>query len=213
MSMQEVLKKATPYGKYLPLMKAGYDWLSGGVPQRADHMSAGEKKYVNWLQSRSKVGLGQDVMNQQLSAGGRQASNQGDIAKVNVMGQAIGQGLENSGVVAEQKVGVDNAQVVAMANLARNIAEKNRQVKDSATTALGEYGIRKTDQEYNEAINKYNVRNEAANTIVGGISELAQGHMKKLSNKAKLEALKNSPFWAQLSEEKRAEIMAELGGL
>ena len=41
MSMQEVLKKATPYGKYLPLMKAGYDWLSGGVPQRADHMSAG----------------------------------------------------------------------------------------------------------------------------------------------------------------------------
>ena len=213
MSMQEVLTKASPYGKYLPIMKAGYDWLKGGVPSRADHMSSGEKKYVQMLQSRSRVGMGQDVMNQQLSAGGRQASNQGNIAKTNIMGQAIGQGLENSGVVAEQQVGVDNAQVVAMANLARNIAEKNRQVKDSATNTLGQYNIAKTDQNYNEALAKHSVRNEAANTMISGISELAKGHMGKLNNKAKLDAIKNSPYWAQLSEEKRAEIMRELGGL
>ena len=106
--------------KYAPLAAQGYQWLFGkGGPTRAGSVSGQERNYMNWLQSRSKTGMGQGAINEQLGMTSRAAHQGVDVAKANIMGGAIAGGIEGSGVVAEQGVQADSAATLA-------IAEKNR---------------------------------------------------------------------------------------
>jgi len=159
--------------KYAPAIKKGYDWLKGGgLPTRSGSKSEHEKKYVNWLQSRARTGLGQAEINRQIGDTSRLASQSTDIAKANVTGSAISQGIEGSGVVAEQGVAADSARTVAIANAARKIAQANQQAKDTAQTKLGEYGMQTTDAAYKDALANRAYKDDQQSEFLGGVSKL-----------------------------------------
>ena len=175
--------------KYLPLATKGYQWLFGkGVPTRAGSMSSKESKYLNFLQSQAKTGLGQQVINQQLSATSRAAHQGVDIAKANIMGGGIAGGIEGSGVIAEQGVQADSAATLAMANAARSISEKNRQVKERAERQLGQYGMRDTDQRYREALANRAKKDSLGQEIIGGIAGMGSDYLGGIEFKDRQEA-------------------------
>ena len=161
---------------------------------------------MNWLQSRSKTGLGSDAMTQQLSGTGRAVAQQVDLAKGGIQGRAVSQGIEGSGVVAEQMVGADSAGTIAMANAARGIAEQNRKVKDQAHEKLGEYGIQATNQRYAEAQGRYAQDQGRLESLMGFASDIGSGILKDKEQGALIERLKAEGVWEQLSAEQKIKI-------
>ena len=204
---------AVKYGpslmKNVGTFKAGYDWLFGKkAPGRAGSMSPHESKYVNFLQSQAKTGMGQQVINQQLGATSRAAHQGVDVAKANIMGSGIAQGIEGSGVMAEQGVVADSAATLSMASAARSIAEKNRQVKESAQTKLGEYGMRDTDQRYQEALAERARKSGAANRFFGGVKELGTEMVGNQEDAAWKEKIMNAPWFKDLPPDVKEKILA-----
>lgn len=201
---------AAKYAKYLPQLKKGYDWLKGSIPGAKDSRSSMENKYTNWLQSRSKQGLGQENINQFMNQTGTVVSNAANQGKAQVQGRAIGQGIEGSGVVAEQATEIDSAQVVSMANAARKIAMRNQQVKDSANQQLGEIGIKRSEQDYKTALANYAKKDSAATSLMDTLAGMGNKYIKKQEDSLMLEELQKQPWWAKLSPEQKAKIFEEM---
>ena len=225
MPLGTLLTLGAKYGptllKYAPAIKKGYDWLKGdGLPTRSGSQSDQEKNYINFLQSRAKTGLGQDVINQQLGSTSRQVSQPTDIAKANITGSAISQGIEGSGVVAEQGVAADSARTLAMANAARKIAQANQQAKDSAQTKLGEYGMQTTDAAYRDALANRAYKDDQSPNFFGTVGQIGEDILttrdKESDKRVKakiLEKIKQLPGWDKMSEKDRMDLIIKLGGM
>jgi len=200
--------------KYGPAIKKGYDWLAGkkGL-SRSDSQSQAEKNYMNMLQSRAKHGMGQAAVNEQLGNVSRTVHQNVNNTKANIMGQAVSQGVEGSGVVAEQHIMADTSGTVAMANAARAIAEKNRQIKVGAEDKLGELGIKETDQRYKEALanraNNDSRRDAFFNEAIGLATEHLEGP-EKVKMQARVRDLMADPDFQKLPEATQKLILESL---
>lgn len=204
---------AAEYAKYLPLLKKGYDWLANkGVPKRSGSMSPHESKYVNFLQSQSKTGMGQGAINQQLGMSSRAAHQGVDVAKANIMGGGIASGIEGSGVMAEQGTVADSAAILAMANSARSIAERNRQVKDQAQVTLGQYGIGQTNQRYQEALANRARRDTQGTDLVNEAATLGREYSGKVEQQALKDKYMNAEWFQALPWEEKQKILAAIAG-
>jgi hypothetical protein len=201
---------ASKYAKYLPTLKKGYDWLSGSIPGAKDSRSSMENKYTNWLQSRAKKGMGQANINEALNQTGTIVSNAANQGKAAIQGRAISQGIEGSGVVAEQATEIDSAQVVSMANAARKIAMRNQQVKDDAQEKLGQIGMDRSAQDYKTALANYSKRDSAATSLMDTLAGMGEKYIKKQEDSLMIEELKKQPWWTNLSPEEKAKIIREL---
>tara|TARA_B100000902_G_C27260513_1_gene890427 strand:+ start:703 stop:1329 length:627 start_codon:yes stop_codon:yes gene_type:complete len=208
--MSATLATMSKFAQYLPQLKQGYDWLSGSIPGAKDSRSSMENKYTNWLQSRRVHGLGQQNINQMMNQTGTTVTNAANQGKAQVQGRAISQGIENSGVAAEQATEIDSAQVVSMANAARKIAMKNQQVKDNAEHKLGEIGMQRSAQDYKTALASYSKKDNAANQLLGALAGMGDKYLKKQEDAGLLEELQKQPWWSSLSPEEKAKI---LGGI
>ena len=195
--------------KYAPLAAQGYQWLFGkGGPTRAGSVSGQERNYMNWLQSRSKTGMGQGAINEQLGMPSRAAHQGVDVAKANIMGGAIAGGIEGAGVVAEQGVQADSAATLAMANAARSIAEKNRQVKDQAQVALGQHGISQTNQRYQEALANSARRDTQGTDLVNEFAALGKEYSGKVEHQGRLDMYVNEEWFQNLPEKIQMLILS-----
>ena len=103
-----------------------------------------------------------------------------------------------------------SAATLSMASAARSIAEKNRQVKESAQTKLGEYGMRDTDQRYQEALAERARKSGAANRFFGGVKELGTEMVSNRENEAWKEKIMNAPWFTDLSFEQQQKILDSL---
>lgn len=204
---------AAAYAKYLPLLKKGYDWLKDeGVPERSDSKSGYESRYLNFLQSQAKTGMGQQVINQQLGATSRAAHQGVDVAKANIMGGGIAQGIEGSGVMAEQGTVADSAATLAMATAARSIAERNRQVKDKAQVSLGQYGMRETDQNYREALANRARKDSQQTALAGEFATLGREYSGKVEQQGLRDKYMNAAWFQALPWEEKQKILAAIAG-
>jgi len=195
--------------KYLPLLKKGYDWLANkGVPKRSGSMSPHESRYVNFLQSQSKTGMGQGAINEQLGMSSRAAHQGVDVAKANIMGGGIASGIEGSGVMAEQSTVADSAAILAMANSARSIAERNRQVKDQAQVTLGQYGIGQTNQRYQEALANRARRDTQGTDLVNEFAALGKEYSGKVEHQGRLDMYVNEEWFQNLPEKIQMLILS-----
>ena len=197
--------------KHSGTLAAGYDWLAGKrSPTRSANISSAEQNYLKFMQSRAKTGLGQDVINQQLGATSRAAHQGVDIAKANIMGSGIAQGIEGSGVMAEQGVVADSAATLAMANAARSIADKNRQVKDEYEAKLGQYGVSQTNQRYQEVLAEKARKKGAFGAFAGGVSGIASDYLAKQEVDETVATAKKEGIWEKLTHEQQMQIL--MGG-
>ena len=204
---------AVKYGpslmKHSGMLKGGYDWLFGKkAPGRAGSMSPRESNYLNFLQSQAKTGMGQQVINQQLGATSRAAHQGVDVAKANIMGGGIASGIEGSGVMAEQGTVADSAAILAMANSARSIAERNRQVKDQAQVTLGQYGIGQTNQRYQEALANRARRDTQGTDLVNEFAALGKEYSGKVEHQGRLDMYVNEEWFQNLPEKIQMLILS-----
>ena len=197
--------------KHSGTLKAGYDWLFGkGAPGRAGSMSPHEQKYLNFMQSRAKTGLGQGAINEQLGMSSRAAHQGVDVAKANIMGGGIASGIEGSGVMAEQGTVADSAATLAMANAARSIADKNRQVKDQAQVALGQYGIGQTNQRYQEALADHASKKGSYDQFWGGVKQMGTEMISNQEDEAWREKVMNAEWFKKLPWDEKQKILVGL---
>ena len=206
---------AAQYGptlmKHAGTFAAGYDWLAGKrSPTRSANISSAEQNYLKFMQSKAKTGLGQDVINQQMGNVSRAAHQGVDVAKANIMGGGIAQGIEGSGVMAEQGVVADSAATLAMATAARSIADKNRQVKDQYEAKLGQYGVSQTNQRYQEVLAEKARKKESFGAFASGASGIASDFLSKQEIDETVATAKKEGIWEKLSHAQQMQIL--MGG-
>ncbi len=194
--------------KYAPQIKSGWDWLTGKRgPSRSGSISKYEKNYIAGLKQQAKTGMTQAQVNQTMGLTTRAMGTETEIAKTNVMGNAVNTGLEDSGVVAEQMMDVDLAGSAEVAATARKVAEDNIAMQESAESKLGAYGIQRTNQNYNEALRHYANQENRMGSVMNTISQFGSEYLGGLKNKADLEKLKSTDWWEKLSPEEKARIL------
>lgn len=136
--------------------------LFGNVPQMKT--SNDTTRYLNRLRQVSKEGLyGQDVKNE-IGADIQQSSQNTRSA---IRGSAVRQGLENSGVVAQQLLKEGGQTTLQIARTARKIAEMNKesQLRASANAAAIGQGIE--DRRYQNALSRMQRRDEGLSMLSG----------------------------------------------
>lgn len=136
--------------------------LFGDVPGRK--VSNETTSYLNKLRQVSKDGLyGQDVKNE-IGADIQQSSQNTRSA---IRGNAVRQGIENSGVVAQQLLKEGGQTTLQIARTARKIAEMNKesQLRASANAAAIGQGIE--DTKYQDALMRMRRRDEGLDILAG----------------------------------------------
>jgi hypothetical protein len=189
--------------KYAPMIKQGWDWLTGGGPSRSGSMSKMERNYLKQLKLRAERGMDPSQVNQMMGQTTRSVGVETDISKANVMGTSAVQGLEDSSVMAEQLKDVDLAGSAQVATTARNVAAENLRIQEQAEKELGSYGVKQTNQNYSEALNHYS----GLDNILSTISGLGNDYLTGLTNKSKLEEYENAPWWDDLDPDQRRKII------
>tara|TARA_R100001530_G_scaffold14867_2_gene13318 strand:+ start:13084 stop:13767 length:684 start_codon:yes stop_codon:yes gene_type:complete len=192
MSVEAVAKIA----QWAPVIKQGYDWLfkKGGHSKKPSvpgyNPSVWENSYIKNLQQQANTGLTGQQQQMMMSDSSRAIAPAADLAKTNIAGRGIGQGIEGSGVINEMQGNADMAYAVSMAETARKIAKINQDRKDSAEDKLGEYGKYRSRTAHQDEMNKYNQQlqswyeKDARNKEgVQGISDLAQFFLSKEEEK------------------------------
>lgn len=127
----------------------GLSRLFNNPPERK--VSNETTSYLNKLRQVSKDGLyGQDVKNE-IGADIQQSSQNTRSA---IRGNAVRQGIENSGVVAQQLLKEGGQTTLQIARTARKIAEMNKesQLRASANAAAISQGIE--DTRYQDALSR-----------------------------------------------------------
>ena len=123
--------------------------LFGNVPERK--VSNETTSYLNKLRQVSKDGLyGQDVKNE-IGADIQQSSQNTRSA---IRGNAVRQGIENSGVVAQQLLKEGGQTTLQIARTARKIAEMNKESKLRASATAAAVGQGIEDTKYQDALSR-----------------------------------------------------------
>ena len=123
--------------------------------------------YLNKLRKVSKEGLyGEDVKGE-ISADIAQASNQTRSA---IRGDAVNQGIENSGVVAQQLIKEGGQTTLQAAKIAKKIAQLNKESKIKAGEEAARVSQAIQDRNYQNALARRNDRLEAFGSVVDGFS-------------------------------------------
>lgn len=199
--------------KYAPAIKQGWDWLTGKKgPSRSGSVSAAEKSYIANLKLRMKEGMSGQQVNQMLSQTTRAVGTATDLAKTNVQGVAVSQGIEDSGVVAEQMLNVDQSGSAEIAQTARMIAEENLKIQESSRVEMGKYGIQQSNQKYSEALRDYASQEGRIGGVLKTVSGVAGDYMTDLEHSADLEQFEGLDWFQALTPEQKADLIASLPG-
>tara|TARA_R100000278_G_C5438820_1_gene152970 strand:+ start:236 stop:871 length:636 start_codon:yes stop_codon:yes gene_type:complete len=187
--MSAILAGLATAAKYAPVVKKGFDWLTGGnkPPTRMGSRSGEEKAYMNALQSRMRQGMTGAEINQQLGMASRNIGQATQNQMANVQGTAVRQGLENSGVAAQMQAQVGANQQLGMAQVARDIAARNMAMKRQAEQEFGQMGMRMSDMRYQDALAKRASRDQNLNAVLGAASNIGAGYLNRKQNKQDIE--------------------------
>ncbi|QDP60802.1 MAG: hypothetical protein Unbinned6224contig1001_33 [Prokaryotic dsDNA virus sp.] len=105
--------------------------------------------YLNKLRQVSKEGLyGQNVKNDISST----IEASGDKREAKIMNKAVGQGIENSGVVGQQLLQSGDMTTLALARMAKKIAQMNEETKLDASATASNVGQSIEAIKYNNAL-------------------------------------------------------------
>ena len=181
--------------KYAPLVKKGWDWLTGKkkkVPGR--QASPLEQNYVNFLQSQAKQGIDPAQQNLMMGAAGRGAAQGVNKLSAGIMNRGVMQGLEGSAVMSQQLAAADSVGAGQLAQTAREIAFKNFQVKQTAQDKLGGIGQMRSDANWSTAMKQFNFDNQRESKTMDQISSMATDFISKRKNKDILTDLKDSGY-------------------
>mgnify|MGYP003679122823 CR=1 FL=1 len=194
----------------VPLAKKGWDWMTGAnkVPKRK--ISPLENQYTNFLQQQSKTGMGQPAMNMMMNQSSRAINPMVNQMQAANTGSAIAQGIEGSGVVAQQNLQANALGVGQMAQTARDIAMKNIDIKNAAQGTLGRIGMDRTDMNYQTALKQFDVNRQSSKETSNLISNLGQEIIKGKKNKSIFDELKNSGYDVN---DLPPEVLAQLMGM
>ena len=194
--------------KYGPTLKKGWDWLTGGNKKKAPKrtISPLEQQYTNFLQQQSKTGMGQPAMNMMMNQSSRAINPMVNQIQAGNTGRAITQGIEGSGVVAQQNLQANALGVGQMAQTARDIALNNERIKNTAQDKLGRIGVDRTNQNYKAALSNYNADRANTSSLVSDIAGFAGTALEnKQMGNAKTEALKK--YFPNLSPEQLEALL------
>jgi len=193
----------------IPLAKKGWDWMTGAnkVPKRK--ISPLESQYTSFLQQQAKTGMGQPAMNQMMGASSRAINPMVNQIKAGNTGNAISQGIEGSGVVAQQNLQADTLGVNQMAQTARSIAMKNIDIKNAAQGTLGNIGMDRTSANYQRALKQFDINRKSSKETTDLVSNWAQDHYAGKQDiqtqDSKMAALKK--YYPQLTPEQLKVIL------
>lgn len=195
--------------KYAPVIKKGFDWLTGRnkPPTRMGQRSQEERQYMNALQSRMRQGMTGAEINQQLGMASRNIGQVTQNQMANVQGTAVRQGLENSGVAAQMQAQVGATQQLGMAQVARDIAARNMQMKRQAEQEFGQMGMRYSDMRYQDALSRRAARNQQTNELLSAASSIGGNYLEGLKSSARSQQIQNQPWFQDLTPEQKAKIL------
>ena len=167
----------------VPSAVKGFTKLLFKPPQQGT--SSDVTNYQNKLRNISKEGVyGQGAKNEIMT----DISQEGDKTAQKIRGTAVKQGIENSGVLAQQLIEQGNTTTLQKAKMARKIAELNERSKIDATRDLASVSQGIEDRRYNNALLKFQRQNEIIGDfadagsagISGYTSAKAKGEMDKM---------------------------------
>jgi len=194
--------------KYAPLIKSGWDWLTKKKgPSRSGSVTAAERAYMKNLQQRMKMGMSPQQVNQMMSTTTRAQGIETNLAKTNIQGMGVKQGIEDSGVLAEQMTNVDLAGSEQIAITARRVAEKNIEIQNKAQKTMGEIGIKRTDTAYNEALEHYATQEGRISSVLGGVSEIGSNYLATLEQSGQMGRIGEQDWFKDLTADQKAKIM------
>ena len=189
------IETALAAAKYAPLVKKGWDWLTGKkkkVPGR--QASPLEQNYVNFLQSQAKQGIDPAQQNLMMGAAGRGAAQGVNQMSAGIMNRGVMQGLEGSAVMSQQLAAADSVGAGQLAQTAREIAFKNFQVKQTAQDKLGGIGQMRSNANWTTAKQQFDFDNQRESNTMSQISTIASDFLTKKKNKDILTDLKDSGY-------------------
>jgi len=155
---------ADPYSMALKmaipsLVKAGSS-LFRKTPQKG--ISSDTTNALNRFRQISKEGLyGQDVKND-IFTDIKQSSKETDNK---IRSQAVKQGIENSGIVADQLIKKDGVTTLALAKIAKKIHQENEQSKIDATRVASDIGQGIENTKYQNALARYDKTSDTINAF------------------------------------------------
>tara|TARA_R110001592_G_scaffold27006_2_gene100550 strand:+ start:2995 stop:3561 length:567 start_codon:yes stop_codon:yes gene_type:complete len=135
--------------------------------------------YLNKLRNVSKEGLyGADVQNEV----GTEIAKNSENTRTALRGNAVKQGIENSGVLAQQLIQEGGKTTLQAAKMAKQIAKMNEDSKLRASSEASAVGKQIEDVRYQNSLNKYTNKMSAFGDIVDGASAGYSGYSKKKTN-------------------------------
>lgn len=163
---------ADPYSMALKmaipsLVKAGSS-LFRKTPQKG--ISSDTTNALNRFRQISKEGLyGQDVKND-IFTDIKQSSKETDNK---IRSQAVKQGIENSGIVADQLIKKDGLTTLTLAKMAKKIHQDNERSKIDATRVAMDIGQGIEDTKYQNALARY----QKGSDFIGDIANAGSTYM------------------------------------
>ena len=171
--IQAFMDPATAYGLAMAAPKLGkgiHDWFNKAPQQKAAPETTA---YLNKLRNISKEGLyGQDVKNE-IGSDLQQSSN---LTRAALHSNATKQGLENSGVLAQQLIKEGGQTTLQAARMAKQIAQMNEQSKLDASAQAAAVGEQESLRKYRNALARKDRRDSIVSNLVGGASDAFLAH-------------------------------------
>lgn len=167
-----------------PEVIKGVGQLMSKPPQQK--VSSDTTAYLNKLRNISKTGMyGQDVKNEV----GTEIANASSNTRNAIRNNAVKQGMENSGVVAEQLIKEGGQTTLTAARMAKKIAEMNERSKLEATEAASVVSQGINDIKYQNALAKYENKMGAFGSFANALGSGITGGMNYAQTE-KLNAIK-----------------------
>lgn len=176
------------------LVKAGTS-LFRKAPQQK--VSSDTTNALNRFRQISKDGLyGQDVKNE-VFTDIKQVSKEGDAK---IRGQAVKQGIENSGVVADQLIKKDGMTTLALAKIAKKIHQDNEQSKIDATRVASDIGQGIENTNYQNALARYDKTSDTINSFADAGTSYLTGKKEERRDAEFNEMFDNPEFIKALAQ-------------
>jgi len=148
----------------------GVKGLMTKAPQQK--ISNDTTSYLNKLRQVSKEGLyGQDVKNEV----GTDLAQKTDMTNRSIINNATRTGVENSGVVAQQLLQSGGQSTLALARMAKQIAQKNEESKLQAQGQAASVGQSISDIKYQNALARQQRGDDIADSFGSAISSGVTG--------------------------------------
>ena len=129
--------------------------------------------YLNKLRNISKKGMyGQDVQNEANTA----ISQQSQDTRTALRSNTVRQGIENSGVLAEQLIKEGGNTTLKAARIAKQIARMNEESKISASEKAASVSQQINAIKYQNAMEKYKKKMDTIDTLAGAFEDGVSGY-------------------------------------